>query len=105
MQRLLPVSFCCRWKGQILTNLSVWVPIAIVIGGALGAALKTFLDKSNWRDVAESRGAENDDLRTRVDDLEEKVDFLEAQIEGLIALKSEQIAHLVLEGIQSHRGN
>ena len=88
-----------------MSNLGWWVPLAIVIGGALGAAIKTYLDKSNWRDVAESRGAENDDLRQRVDDLEEKVDLLEAQIEGLIALKSEQIAHLVVEGIQDHRGN
>ena len=86
-------------------NLSWVIPFAIVIGAALGAAIKSYLDKSNWRDVAESRGAENDDLRDRVGDLEEKVEHLEAQIEGLIALKSEQIAHLVLEGIQSHRGN
>ena len=88
-----------------LENFSWVIPFAIVIGAALGAGIKSYLDKSNWRDVAESRGAENDDLRERVEDLEKAVSHLEAQIEGLVALKSEQIAHLVLEGIQSHRGN
>lgn len=88
-----------------MSNLGWWVPLAIAIGGALGAALKTYLDKSNWRDVAESRGAEIEDYERRLNELEEKVDLLEAQIEGLIALKSETIAHLVIEGIQDHRGN
>jgi hypothetical protein len=90
--------------GGLHVETSVIVMVAIVLGGALGAAAARFLDKSNWRNVAESRGAEIEDNDRRITDLEKKVKHLEAQIEGLIALKSEQIAHLVLEGMKTHRG-
>ncbi len=86
-------------------EVSVLVIVAIVVGGAIGAAVSRFLDKSNWRNVAESRGAEIDDLREKQVDLEKRVRNLEAQIAGLIALKSEQIAHLVLEGMETHQGD
>lgn len=81
------------------------VSVAIMLGGAIGAAISRFFDKSNWREVAEARGAENEDLRHRIEDLEERVHELEAQVQGLAVLKSEQIAHLVLEGMESHRGD
>ena len=55
--------------------------------------------------MAESRGAEIDDLKDAQEALEKRVKHLEAQIEGLIALKSEQIAHLVLEGMETHQGD
>ncbi len=88
---------------------ATFLTVAILIGGAIGAVIARFLDKSSWRDVAESRGAENEDLRRDLDSLrsefDARVSLLEAQIEGLIALKSEQIAHLVLKGIQDHRDN
>ena len=81
------------------------VLVAILVGGVIGAAVLRMLDKSNWRNVAESRGAEIDDLREKQEDLEKRVRSLEAQIDGLIALKSEQIAHLVVEGIETHQGD
>lgn len=85
-------------------DTSVLFMAAIVLGGLIGTALTRFMDKSNWRNVAESRGAEIDDLRDKQDALEKRVGNLEAQIEGLVALKSEQIAHLVLEGMETHQG-
>lgn len=91
--------------GGLHVDTTVVVMVAIVVGGAIGAAVARFLDKSNWRDVAESRGAEIDDLKDKQDELEKRVVHLEAQIEGLVALKSEQIAHLVIEGITVHRGD
>lgn len=86
-------------------GLSVILPVAVILGGFLGALLSKFLDKSDWRNVAESRGAENEDLRHKVDDLEKRVKHLEAQIDGVLAIKSEEIAHRVLEGLRSHRGS
>ncbi len=86
-------------------EISVMVLVAILVGGVIGAAVLRMLDKSNWRNVAESRGAEIDDLREKQEDLEKRVRSLEAQIDGLIALKSEQIAHLVVEGIETHQGD
>ena len=91
--------------GGLHTDTSVVVLVAIVLGGVIGAAVLRVLDKSNWRNVAESRGAEIDDLKDKQKDLEKRVRNLEAQIDGLIALKSEQIAHLVLEGMETHRGD
>lgn len=89
----------------LAVDISAVTAVAVVLGGMVGAAVARFLDKSNWRDVAESRGAEIDDLKVAQEDLEKRVKYLEAQIEGLIALKSEQIAHLVLEGMETHRGD
>ncbi len=91
--------------GGFHTDTSVVVMVAIVLAGVVGAAIARFMDKSNWRDVAESRGEEIDDYERRLGELEEKVENLEAQVEGLIALKSEQIAHLVLEGMETHQGD
>ncbi len=89
----------------LAVDISAVTAVAVVLGGMAGAAVARFLDKSNWRDVAESRGAEIDDLKDAQEALEGRVAYLEAQIEGLIALKSEQIAHLVLEGMETHRGD
>ena len=91
--------------GGVHLDAGFWITAAIIFAGAVGAGIARFLDKSNWRDVAESRGAEIDDLKDKQDELEGRVAYLEAQIEGLVALKSEQIAHLVLEGLQDHRGD
>lgn len=85
-------------------DTSVLLMAAIVLGGLIGTAWTRYMDKSNWRNVAESRGAEIDDLRDKQEALEKRVANLEAQIEGLVALKSEQIAHLVLEGLETHQG-
>ncbi len=91
--------------GGIHVDVGLWAAVALIVAGAVGAGVARYLDKSNWRDVAEARGAEIIDNDRRIEELEGRVTHLEAQIEGLVALKSEQIAHLVLEGMEVHRGD
>jgi cell division protein FtsB len=91
---------------ETLWESMAWLtPLSLLAGGLIAAALMRFFDKANWREVAESRGAENEDLRHKIEDLEARVVQLEAQYQGLASLKSEQIAHLVLEGLEAHRGD
>ena len=85
-----------------MDNLGIWISVATIIGAAIGAGISRFWDKSNWRDVAESRGEKINDLEAKQKEIDSRVKYLEAQVQGLITLKSEQIAHLVVESIQSH---
>lgn len=89
---------------EVFVDVAIWISVAVVVAAAIGAGVARYFDKSDWRNVAESRGAEIEDNDRRIEDLENRVKLLEAQILGMAVIKSEQIAHLVLEGLNKHGG-
>lgn len=82
--------------------ITLAAPIALVLGGVIGAALGRWFSDSHgeWKELAQVREEANEDLRRRVTELEQKAAHLEGQLQAYMALKSDEIVLKVIQGLE-----